>query len=319
MFRLVNPDSENSVGPFGYDSQVSIDASGEYQVPDNKTIEFTDDQNLIAAVQSGKVNIKVGQVVYDRQLALAYLDGIKAKVIRFQIATPDLRSILAVNRIPPGFTIYPTGAGDNIANNTYGDGENVLMTNAESTKSFQFLHHFYAIGGRAIWEGADLTSYVDGWLVAPASTGWTEATGDFNKVNVGGDFNMLVPAAPGQGAWNVDLTAKIGATQVLASTPVPAAGNDGFFDYDSDTNTLTVNAQQQGGYNLYDFEINLFKFANKAWGRKLDGAESSYEATDVVGKLLYNTWKIKFTLTPGAGNSACKCGIILTTAAKKNL
>lgn len=240
------------------------------------------------------------------------------KLVAFQNVTPDNRSILAVNRTPPGYTVYHTGAGDHIANNTYGNGDDVVLTQATPTKTMQFLNHFYAIGGRIVWESASLANYVDAWLVAPASQGWTNAAGDFDKVALGGPYNKLKPVAAGTGAWNVDLAAKIGSTSILKSTPVPSPGNTGWFDYNSDTNVITPNLAQKGGYDLYDFDVNLFKFVNRIWGRKMDGAESVYEATDVVGKLLYNTWKIKFTLTTAEG-TATKAGISLTIAAKKNL
>ena len=232
-------------------------------------------------------------------------------------STPDNRRMFAVNRIPPGFTVYPTGRGDDITGNVFAAGSRLKLDAATPSVDLQFLGHYYAIGGRIIWESADLDDEADGWLIAPATTAGTSgAGGSFTKVAVAPGAHIFVPTPAGMGDWNLDLSAKLGASQVLACTPVPAPGNTGFFDYDSDTNTLSVNAAQQGSYNLFDFEIKLFRFASAIFGRKQDGAESVLEASDVVGKLLYNTWKIRFTLTTLSG--LARAGIVLNTAMKRN-
>jgi hypothetical protein len=235
---------------------------------------------------------------------------------------PDNRALSASNRIPLGYTIFPTGQGDNISAATYGNGPALKVTPGAPTVEFQMLHHWYGLGGRLIWENATMADRLDAWLIAPATTGFTQATGDFNRVaipNTGDTLHLYVPAAPGTGAWSADLTAKIGSSQVLQATPVPVAGNTGYFDYDSDTSIVTPNYTGTGGHNLYNFEIKLFKFAHAIWGRKQDGAESVLESTDVVGKLLYNQWKIRFTLTPGSEQSTATAGVVITTATKKNL
>lgn len=239
-----------------------------------------------------------------------------------QAKTPDNRQISASNRIPLGYTIFPTGQGDSISAGTYGNGPALKLNPDTLSVEFQLLHHWYGLGGRLIWENATLADRIDAWLIAPATTGFTLATGDFNRVaipNTGDTLHLYVPAAPGAGAWSATLSAKIGSSQVLQATPVPVAGNTGYFNYDSETNILTPNNTGTGGYNLYNFEIKLFKFAHAIWGRKQDGAESLLESTDVIGKLLFNLWKIRFTLTLGSVTSMANAGIIITTATKKNL
>lgn len=297
-----------------------IQASAIATALDSIVLNGTNDLNVAfkAALSGGDETILNGLVSAHVPVAIP---SVAQLVETTAPKTEDMRDIGVVNRIPLGFTIYPTGRADNITNGTYGDGVKLKFTDVTpgttDKATIQFLSHWYGIGGRIIWESASLEDEMNAVLVAPASTGWTNSTGDYNKYNVGGPYNMLIPVAEGTGAWTVNLTTKITNTQILKSTPVPAAGNVGWFDYNSETNVLTRNMTQTGGYNLYDFDINLFRFANTIYGRKQDGAESLLEATDVVGKLLYNSWQIRFTLT--AVTAGVKCGVIVTTAIKKNI
>lgn len=231
-------------------------------------------------------------------------------------STTDNRRLNAVNRIPPGYTVCNTGRGDNITTGAYGAGTRLILDANTPTIDFQMLGHWYGIGGKVIWESASLDDYCDAMLIASASSGFTQATGDFNKVNIGGPYNIIVPASPGTGAWSGDLTAKKTNTQILKATPVPSEGNVGFFDYNSTTNVITPNYTQTGGYNLYDFDVNLFRFCNSVHGRKQDGAESVTESSDVVGKLLFNSWFIRFYLT--AVTQGVRCGPIVTVGIKRS-
>lgn len=235
--------------------------------------------------------------------------------------TVDDRSIVVVNRMEPGYTVYPTGRADNIAAGTYGNGTILKLDNStpgtSNKATFQLLNHWYGIGGRVIWESASLDDTMEAMLVAPASTGLTNATGDYTKYNIGGPYNMIVPVTEGAGDWSIDLTTKLTNTQILKCVPVPAVGPTGWFDYDSVTNVLTRNMSQAGNCNLYDFDINLFRFANAVFGRKQDGAETHLESSDVIGKLLYNTWQIRFTLN--VVTTGVRCGVVITTATKKNV
>ena len=232
--------------------------------------------------------------------------------------TTDRREIIAINRIPAGYTIYPIGKSDGVTSSPgYRTGTDMILDANNKTRRFQMKNHWYGIGGRVLWEGADLSDSMSAYLKAPATTGLNQA-GDYNKSALGGGANVYVPAAPGTGAWSLDLTAKHTGTQVLKCVPVPVAGNTGFFDYNSDTNTLTANASQLGGYNLYDFDATLFCMASHCWGRKQDGAESSLEIPDVIGKLFYNCWVLDFTLTTEK-TSGIRVGLVMIAAVKSNV
>lgn len=321
MFTLNNL-SDQQVGPFGLSCQaVLAGVSGNYSVEDSEFTDFADDQNLIIAIQSGLISISAGAVTFKGEMALGYLASARPQKVQLGNQTNlDFRDIVAVNRIAAGYTVYQTASGDDCVNGVYGGGGRMLLTATSGTGDMQFLNHFYIFGGRVVWEGATLDDQINAWLIASPTTGLSNVAGNFNKVPVAGIGNLIVPAAvPGTGAWSLDLTAKIPNTNILQCTPVPSAGNNGYFDYDSANNVLTVNAQGKGGYNLFDAEVKLFKFANKCFGRKQDGAESVMESSDVVGKLLYNSWKIRFTLTPSSGNLVVRAGVAITTAVKQNV
>jgi hypothetical protein len=239
--------------------------------------------------------------------------------------TPDNRDLVATNRIGPGYTLYPTGAGDNMSTGAYGTGPDLLLTQAAPTQNFQLLNNWYIVGGHANWEGASLDDMLNGWIVAPGTTGATGSTGG-NTGNVdkyaipgtGGTLHMFIPNQTSTGAFNLNLAGTLAnCPTVLQCTPVPSAGGGGWYDYDSDTNVLTVNPSMQGNFNLYDFPINLFKLCNRIRGTAVNGGQTNLEATDTVGKLLYNTWQLKVTLT--TTNSSMRVALWLMAAAKKNL
>lgn len=227
----------------------------------------------------------------------------------------DDRQLVVTSRLPSGYSTCPMGRGDDIAAASYGTGAPLLLSVASPTKRFQLLNHWYGTGGRVTWEYSNLDSSVGAILKAPATQGLTAGAGDYNVV--GGV--KIVPVATGTGTHSLDIEAKLTGTQILKCTPVPSPGNLGYFDYDSSTNALTRREDMLGGYDLYLAEIPMFRFVSHCFGRKVDGAESVFESADVVGKLLYNSWVIDFTLTPEAGNPDVRCGVVIHTATKKNI
>lgn len=230
----------------------------------------------------------------------------------------DGRLYVAQNRVPPGYTLYVTGEADNIATGGFGGGAQMKFDAANTVREFQLLSHSYAIGARAQWQGCSIDCYFKATLIAPACSGFTNAAGDFDKVSLGGGFNMFKPVTAGTGAWTGNLSDKLTSTQILKATPVPVAGNVGWFDYNSDTNILTANMAQQGGYNLYDFPINLHAFARKVWG-KADG-ETSLMVEGLVGKLLFNAWKIKIEFALEGGTlSTEKAALFFIAATQRNI
>lgn len=242
------------------------------------------------------------------------------KVDRLNYVEKDGRQMFADNRVPPGYSLYIAGESDNIYTGQFGGGDRLKFEVDHPTRYFQLLNHYYAIGARVCWEGCDMNSFINATLIAPATTGLTNAPGDFNKQALGGGANMIVPALPGAGSWTMNLNAKYANTQILKCTPVPVAGNSGWFDYNADSNTLTNNLSQTGGYNLYDFQINLHAFGRKIWGSKQDGWQTELDVSGLVGKYLFNFWKIKLDFALDVGTlEAQKAAIHFMVAAKRNI
>lgn len=221
----------------------------------------------------------------------------------------------AINRIPAGYTQYHAGIADDITNGNFGGGVPLVLDASNTTRYFQLLNHWFVIGGRAFWEGGKVDDYIEAEMVAPATTGLTQQTGDFDKYALGGGLNMIIPVPEDQGSWDMDLTAKLNANvDILKATPVPSPGNQGWFNYDADTNVITPCGSQSGGYNLFDFDVVLHKFCRRCYGFN---GHAALESADVIGKKVFNFWKFKFTIT--VNTSGARVGINLTTAVKGNV
>jgi hypothetical protein len=229
----------------------------------------------------------------------------------------------SINRIPFGYTIYPTGVSDDPVAGTYGSGVDLLLDKDNKTADCCFLNNWYAIGAEAGWSGDTVPrDYVTATLIAGATTGTNGSGFDFTKVATGLGFNLYVPTAPGAGDWDLDLDAKHTGKEFLNVTPVPVAGNTGFFDYDKLTKRVKVNTGGTGGYNLYDVNLPLFSLGRKLWGVN-GGGEKSFIVEGVIGKLLYANWFIRFELTiwdesNRTGNEPY-VGMNVVTGAKANI
>lgn len=292
-------------------------------VPASGQLEI-DDKNLLAFGNSNVMWQKIGDGT------LKYNDGTSDLTItqavnhfynyaqKFQIE--DDRVLMADNRIPPGYSLSVRGEADDIANGAYGDGLELHFDSSNKDKTVQLLNHYYIIGARAIWENCSLDNYFKARLYAPATVG-TNATGDFTKAATGLGFNMFVPLqTPDSGDWDLDLTEKLTNTNILKNALVPVAGNTGFFDYDSDTNVITPNYTMEGGYNLYDVDINLHSFGRKVWGRAGSGSQSGLDVSGLVGKKMFNFWKLQFKFDIKSGLlSTEKAAIIMILGEQGNI
>lgn len=293
----------------------SVPGSGQLVIDPVDYPLFANSNNVIQKLADNTLKLNDG--INDLSLSHA-LDALKG-AYRANPKTSDNRDIIAVNRVSKGASIYPVGGSSDLINNTYQGGEDLFLdTNNSFQAVLRFLDHYEAIGGRAIFEGCDLEHYIDATLVAPATVA-TNAAGDFDKMDVGG-FNIYIPTSPGAGAWNMDLTSKIGSSQVLSASPVPSPTKTGLFDYDESLNLITPNYSSQGGFNLFDIDIPLFMFCHKCWASKGDGMSIVVESTDVKSRMLYNFWKIVFEMKKRTGSPliTARAGIVMTTAVKAN-
>lgn len=268
----------------------------EYIVPtDNNRSKWINNSELLTAIGNAEALVGDGSgYISDINTAINWLKNGLATEVSLSGVTPNLSRLpVTNNRIPAGYSIYGVGEADNITNGTYGGGVQLQFDSTNDEREFQLLNHYYAIGARAVWKNCDIDNYFSATLIAPASSGFTNTTGDFDKVNLGGSLNMYKPVTAGTGAWDADLTDTLAGTSILKATPVPSAGNQGWFDYDSETNILTTNMSQTGGYNLYDFDVNLHAFGRRVWGTSQSGGVTGIDVPDLVGKLIYNSWKVK--------------------------
>lgn len=178
--------------------------------------------------------------------------------------TRDGRPIMLPSTIGDNEDVQFTGSGDDITNGTRFEGTKFhanVTTQGESSYEWQFMEWVDINGGGVNAHACVRSDYIHYQIYSPATASTVES-GDFDKHNLGGPYNMYIPATPGQGAYSIDLeetlNSNVGFTKAV---PVPANGT-GYFDYDMDANTLTVDYAGTGDYNLFDFSIILTRIVN---------------------------------------------------------
>jgi len=140
-------------------------------------------------------------------------------------------------------------------------------------------------------------------VYAPASPVSAGGTQNCNLTSIGPSMNMIVPVAPGSGSHEVDLAAKVGNSNVTVVTPVTAYNNDGYFNYDMDSGEVTIAPSGDGGYNLFDFQLNLTRYLNKVRIR----AEDYFPADKARTLLPQWVWKASLTQGGDAGRLVQVC------------
>jgi hypothetical protein len=313
---IKNPDVSNDF--LINDVGDNIVKNSSFTVPASRYHQYAASSDLVTALSDGDLVCNDGTTdITNLSDAVDLVKGFQQK-----LAIENGRTAVVDNRLPSGYTVYITGIGDDISTPGYGGGNKLKFDSTTYSIDFQLLNHYYIICALAMWFGCTEDNYFDGTLYAPASTGWTNSTGDYDKVEVipSSGLYLLKPVTAGTGAWDVDLTAVQTGTTILKSVPVPSAGNTGWFDYDADTNTLTDNTGKTGGYNLYDFNANLHAFGRYIWGTKIDGSESALDITGLVAKKIFNTWKVKIDFKKDGGSLASeKARVKFIVGAKGNI
>lgn len=179
----------------------------------------------------------------------------------------DGRKYVAPNLFPLGVLTNFCGASDDVAAGTIGTELLAFTSDAveDAVTEFQFVQWSYLAGGHLAYSGFVLGDNISLTVYSPATVGTENVgAGDYNKVDVGGGAHIFVPVAVGTGNWDLDLTelenANVAFTKVR---PVPAPGGTGYFDWDPDTEAVTVNAAGTGGYHLFDVDVPLNEFVTK--------------------------------------------------------
>lgn len=234
--------------------------------------------------------------------------------------TSDGKQIVLPNLFPGNVLLYITGVGD--SSTVIGAGSKFKLSSSSGTQDleFQFRDWCYLAGGGIFYETATTNDEVSMKLFAPASTVSTSSggnTGDCNLYSLGDGMNMIIPAA-GNGTHNI-----------TSAIPVPAYDEengetpDGYWDWDSpDTGagTVSANASALGGFNLYDFPIDISYFV-----RNLqlvgNGADGNFALTvpAIKPKKILPQWKFKVSLVNGGALHTVKVGWYLVTARRKTV
>lgn len=159
------------------------------------------------------------------------------------------------------------GAADTVATGQRGDDLLAFTSTVAGvlTKVFRFIQPAWLAGGHIQYQGAVAGDWINFTTKVPATAGTEHlGAGNYNKVAVGVGAYIFVPAIPGTGNWDLDLTTKENANVAFTKVrPVPAPGNHGYFDYDMDTEAVTPNVAGKGGYHLCDYEVVLAEFITK--------------------------------------------------------
>lgn len=191
----------------------------------------------------------------------------------------DNRLIVAPSLMPDTYSPQFIGSGDDFANGTRGNGQSLHISMPDGsgptmTTSARCIDRCLAIGAYLTCYGSNIADYLNINLVAPATPVTINGsnTGNCNLVNIG-PGNIIIPAA-NNGTHDVDLTVAVnsnlqGPNPVLVTMAVPVPAEDisgnltvynGYFNWDEETGAITYDYQQQGQFNLFDFEITLSKW-----------------------------------------------------------
>ena len=194
--------------------------------------------------------------------AIACIVGLTTK------ATPrtrDGRPIWLPSTIGDEDDVAFTGAADDVENGTRLGGDlfsDNITTQGNNVYEFQFIERIDVSGGGVHCHGGTVNDYLHYEIYAPA-TAADNSSGDFDKYNLGGEYNMFIPANPGEGAWDIDLEETYNENvSFLKIVPVPANGT-GYFDYNCCDHDIAVNYTGTGNCNLFDFPITLTRIINK--------------------------------------------------------
>jgi len=237
-------------------------------------------------------------------------------------STSDGKPIFLPCLFPGNVYLYPTGAGDNVTNQTRGDGQSfVVKCTAEQDYNveFQFIDWVYLAGGGIKWKNGEDGDWVSLLIYAPATpvTPNGSNTGNCNLVDPGVGAAILIVPAAGNGAYDVDLEDAV---------PVPAYTEDeegvqtpnGFYTWsapDTGSGVISASVPQVSPYNLFAVAIDLVRFANRL---QLEGTEiQDLTIPAVKPKKILPQWKFKVTAHHAAGTSNLEVQWWLSTARTK--
>lgn len=246
----------------------------------------------------------------------AILDGIIAAHDGVEPNTPRLVKLdtlyaggkpsFVSNMFDDGISLVFAGQGDDIVNGTRMNGAVMSVSYSAietgvKVQEWQYLEPIYLAGGRVYWENGTEGDSVHFDIIASASPGTSApGAGAYDKVPVGGGLNIYVPNGTATGDWDLDLAATLNANVAFtACCPVPAPLKDGFFDYNTATNVLTLNPTATGAYNLFDAEITMGRHVN---GLQVLGSNASeFMVPNISPRLMLPHWIQRMTVNHVTG------------------
>jgi hypothetical protein len=267
------------------------------------------------ALSSGDEDILDGLVAAHSGEAIIH----PATVLLGSPETSDGKPIFLPCLFPGNVFLYPTGAGDNVTNQTRGDGQAfVVKCSAEQDYNveFQFIDWVYLAGGGIKWKNGEEGDWVSLAIYAPATpvTPNGSGTGNCNLVDPGVGAAILIVPAAGNGAYDVDLEDAIPVPSYTENEEGIQTPN-GFYNWsdpDTGSGVVTAGVPQASPYNLFAVALDLVRFANRL---QLEGAEiQDLTVPAVKPKKILPQWKFKVTAHHAAGTADLVVHWWLTTA-----
>ena len=213
----------------------------------------------------------------------------------------DGRQIITTTAFGNELDVYFCSRGDDVTNGLKLRGEHFVCTKTDSGDAsfeWQYITSVHINGGMVTYRNAsvvdkDNCDYVRYQIYAPATVGTSNpGSGGYNKVDMGGGAHMYTRNATNEGDWDLNLTEKLNANVDFTKvTPIPANGA-GDFDYNPDTEAVTLNSSGTGNSYLFDFNYVLTEIVND---EKMDGdgvVPFTVPAT-YIAKKLHPHWKHK--------------------------
>ena len=233
--------------------------------------------------------------------------------------TSDGKPIFLSCMFPGGVFLYPTGAGDHVANQTRGNGPAFKVECAltqEYTVEWQFIDWVYLGGGGVKWRDGEDGDWLSMTISAPASVVVPNGTntGNCNLVDPGVGQAILIVPANGNGAYDVDLDSAV---------PVPSSTEDeesvstptGFYEWsnpDTGKGVISVGTPEASNYNLFAVAIDMARFANRL--QLVDAGMQDLTIPAIKPKKILPQWKFQVKVNHAAGTANFKAWWWVITA-----
>ena len=231
--------------------------------------------------------------------------------------TTDGKPLITANAFPESHVVQMIGAADD-ADNGRGEGAKFQIfrdADGEAELEWSMIDHIHMVNGVSLFKDAVLGDWAEFKVYAKATTAVENPTntGNCNRYEIpdtGGTLHMLLPAA-GDGTHDI----------VLAdAVPVPNAYWAGYWDCalpEEGAGAVTPNVTATGRYDLYDFAIDLNRFA--VYCPLLGSGKVVYGVEVVKAATVLPQWTFKVRLHNEGGGHVIQMGWYLVIAREKTV